>query len=148
MVGVENELYFPIVEFIEFLLPQIIPSFQFIIETKATMGNCHGLTYPENYTIKIREDVYLRAVDGVGRDRLTLAHELFHLIQHSNSNISFARIGDNSKIVTYCDPEWQADAFGGELLVPKHLIGNMTINEIASLCDVSYAAARIQKNCY
>lgn len=148
IVGAENKLYFPIVEFLELILPQIMPSFQFIIETEEMMGSCHGLTYPEHKIIKIREDVYDRAVNGSGRDRLTLAHELFHLLQHSNDNISFARIGDNSKVVTYCDPEWQADAFGGELLIPKHLIGNMSVDEIVANCDVSYSAAKYQKSCY
>lgn len=146
MVGLEDKLYFPIVEFIELCLPQIEPDFQLIIETRETMGNCHGLTFPDQKIIKIRDDVYENAIAGSGRDRLTFAHELFHLLQHSNNHISFART-DDKKVITYCDPEWQADAFGGELLIPKHLINDISIDEIISGCNVSCAAARYQKNC-
>ena len=32
--------------------------------------------------IKIREDVYERAIKGYGRDRFTLAHELGHFLMH------------------------------------------------------------------
>lgn len=44
------------------------------------------------------------------------------------------------------NPEWQADAFGGELLIPHDLIHGMTATEIAIECEVSLAAARCQMN--
>ena len=33
-------------------------------------------------------------------------------------------------IPAYRSPEWQADAFGGELLMPAHLIADMTVEEV------------------
>lgn len=143
-VGLEEENYFPIIQFIELILPQLITDFSFIIETKAEMGNCHGLTYPEKKIIKLRNDVYDRAVDGSGRDRLTAAHELFHLLQHGNESISFARLGSESEIPAYRDPEWQADAFGGELLAPLSRIKGMSEAEVAVKFGVSVKAARTQ----
>lgn len=145
--GCNNTLYFDIVHFLENTLPKIDPSFSFTIKPVSEMGECHGLTYPNRNEIIIREDVYLRACEDEGRDRLTMAHELFHLLQHESSNISFARMGKN-KIELFRNPEWQADAFGGELLVPHHLIAGMTVDEIADSCKVSKKAAAYQLSKY
>lgn len=144
--GYEKELFFPIVEFVELVLPQINSEFTLDICAKNELGECHGLTYPERYTIKIREDVYERATNGVGRDRLTIAHEVFHLLHHRDINISFARVSSKNNIPRYKDPEWQADAFGGELLMKSDLICDLPVEEIVTCCGVSYSAASFQKN--
>ncbi len=139
-----GKLYFDIVHFLEITLPKIDDSFTFTVKTMWEMKDCHGLTYPERNEIQIREDVYERALVDSGRDRLTMAHELFHLLQHQKENISFPRIRENKRIPAYIDPEWQADAFGGELLIPHHLIKGMTAEEIAFQCGVSLSAAKCQ----
>lgn len=140
----ENKLYFDIVHFMDVTLPKIAPEFIMEVVPKEELGDAQGLTYPDSGIIKIREDVYERAVDGMGRDRLTLAHELFHLLQHDDSNITFARGNFAEEIRPYEDPEWQADAFGGELLVPHHLITNMNPRQISAECGVSMSAANVQ----
>ena len=145
--GSHDKLFFDIVHFLDVTLPKIDPEFTFLIKTKNEMGECHGLTYPDRNEINIREDVYERACAGVGRDRLTLAHELFHLLRHEKRNISFARIG-NGKIEAFRDPEWQADAFGGELLIPHYLIKGMTAKQIVESCQVSESAAICQLRVY
>lgn len=139
----EKELYFPIVDFLEKTLPRIIPGFTFRVGEVKEMGECHGLTFPERNEIMIRSDVYLRACEGSGRDRLTMAHELYHYLEHSKETVVFARTGTKN-IPPYKDPEWQADAFGGELLVPYDLAKDLTIDEIAEYCGVSLAAAKVQ----
>ena len=96
--GCYNTLYFDIVKFLEVKLPKIDENFTFRVLTKEEMGECHGLTYPDRNEIQIREDVYERACNDSGRDRLTMAHELFHLLQHEKTNISFARIGNGRKL--------------------------------------------------
>lgn len=140
----ENDLYFDIVYFLENTLPKIDPDFALIVDEKEKMGECHGLTYPEKNEIHIRTDVYERACNGSGRDRLTMAHELFHLLQHDKENISYARMPDGVEVQAFRDPEWQANAFGGELLVPWHLTQGMNVNEITRKCGVSTAAAKVQ----
>lgn len=142
--GSSNELYFDIVHFLEVTLPRVDEGFSLVVKTKSEMGECHGLTFPDKNEIQIREDVYDRACEGSGRDRLTMAHELFHLLQHTRENISFARM--EGEVKTYMNPKWQADAFGGELLIPHDLIHGMTATEIAIECEVSLAAARCQMN--
>ncbi|MGN0417187.1 ImmA/IrrE family metallo-endopeptidase [Anaerostipes faecalis] len=140
--GSSGDLFFDIAHFLEVTLPRIDEDFSFVVKTKEEMGDCHGLTFPDRNEIQIREDVYQRACDGSGRDRLTMAHELFHLLQHTRENISFAR--SEGQMKTYMDPEWQADAFGGELLIPYDLITGMSVEEISRECMVSMSAARCQ----
>lgn len=140
----EKEIYFDIVGFLEKKLPKLLPDFSLVVESEEILGECHGLTYPDRNEIHIREDVYNRAADGSGRDRLTMAHELFHLLQHERQNISYARIDSNGDIEAFRDPEWQANAFGGELLMPADLIRHMKAEEIVYKCRVSYKAACYQ----
>jgi Zn-dependent peptidase ImmA (M78 family) len=106
--------FFDIVRFVEYGLSYIWSDYDYEICGVNELHDNHGLTDVKKHTIKIREDVYEGAVDGNGRDRFTLAHEVGHLLIHSGQNIKLAR----GKIKTYEDPEWQADAFGGELLIP------------------------------
>ena len=138
-----EELYFDIVHFLDITLPKLDPDFSFNVKPIEEMGECHGLTFPDRKEIQIREDVYNRACEGSGRDRMTMAHELFHLLQHEKSNISYART-ENGNIPLYRDPEWQAEAFGGELLVPHHLIHGMEVEDIIKKCGVSSKAAKCQ----
>ncbi len=142
--GCQNKLFFDIVHFMDVTLPQIVPNYTLEIVENSEMGNALGLTYPDRGLVKIRDDVYDGASQGNGRDRLTMAHELFHLLQHDESNIVFARASGNQTIKKYEDPEWQADAFGGELLIPHHMICGMPIDKIIIECQVSAAAARYQ----
>ena len=51
------------------------------------MGDKHGETFPDEHIIRIREDVYLGAVNGCGRDGMTIAHEVGHLFLHDNNLI-------------------------------------------------------------
>lgn len=136
-------LYFDIMDFLEHTLPRLYPGFTLSVGTKEEMGECHGLTFPDKNEIKLREDVYDGALNGNGRDRLTAAHELFHFLVHSKESVAFARIG-SGKIPPYKNPEWQANAFGGELLVPYDLAQDLTIDEIFEGCGVSYTAAEYQ----
>lgn len=77
-------LKFPVMEVIEFALPQLIPDFEFHIGGMKEMGETHGLTYPQEHLLILREDIYEGALNGVGRDRMTAAHELGHLLMHRN----------------------------------------------------------------
>ena len=139
----DQEYYFDIMNFMECTLPAVYPDFTLSVGTVEELGECHGLTYLNQKEIKLREDVYNGAISGNGRDRLTVAHELFHLLVHSNEPIAFART-TASKIPAYMNSEWQADAFGGELLVPYHLASGLTVEEIIEKCGVSRTAAICQ----
>lgn len=107
------------------------------------LGEKHGETYPSLKKIKIREDVYDRACDGYGRDRLTIAHEIAHCFIHREDKVSFAR---TENVLPYMDPEWQANAFAGEYLAPYSYLNDLSVHEIANLYGISVQAASIQKN--
>ena len=54
-MGLESVLYFPILPFVENVLPLFIPDFQFEVVPESEMGNKHGETYPSKNLIRIRE---------------------------------------------------------------------------------------------
>lgn len=108
------------------------------------MKEKHGATFPMKNLIQIREDVYNRACDGYARDRMTIAHEIGHLILHVTEDISLARVPDGTAIPAYCDSEWQANAFAGELLAPHEYIKQLSVKEICDKYVVSSSAAEIQ----
>lgn len=142
--GLDKCLFFPIIEFIELSLPIFDPCFELEIWSKENMGNCHGKTVPEEHRIILREDVYDNTINGRGRDRFTVAHELAHYLLHLSCNIGLARA--DGEIKPYEDPEWQANAFAAELLMPANLIADMSANLIQTKCGVSFSAASYQKS--
>ncbi|HBF5908433.1 ImmA/IrrE family metallo-endopeptidase [Clostridioides difficile] len=143
--GVEKKYKFPIVEFIENILPKLFDEFIFEILSEEEMGDYHGLTYTNEGNIKIREDVYLNAVEGKGRDRFTMAHELGHFLLHNPKNVILARTKSKTKI--YEDAEWQADTFAAELLMPIDMITDEDdIDSISRKFGVSAKAAEVRLN--
>lgn len=148
-LGIENELYVDILMIVENVFPRIYgEEYQFTVVEKEEMGEDHGLTTPEAMTIQIRSDVYEGARKRYGRDRLTVAHELGHFLLHNGLQLKLARRRSEEKIPPYCDVEWQATAFAGELLMADYLIKGFSIKEVAEKCGVSYDAAKyqVQKN--
>ena len=139
LLGIQNDLYVDVLRILEMLLPSMGVNYEIV---KNSELNTEAITIPGENLIKIREDVYLGARKGVGRYRFTIMHEIAHLILHDYSTIRLAR-GDE-KPVAYLDPEWQADAFAGEFLVPYNLTKNMTEAEIVKYCRVTPKAAQCQ----
>ena len=142
--GMEKELYFPIVEFIEWGLCDPENNFNYEIVPEGEMEDTYGTTNTACNIMKIREDVYNGAVKGVPRDRFTLCHELGHYFLHQPSFVSYAR----GNIPAYCQPEWQANTFAAELMAPYYLVRNMSSYVIAVKCGMSKKAATIQYNTY
>ena len=78
-----------------------------------------------------------------------VGHELLHWIRHREETISFCRRKEDLKNRrAYEDPEWQANCFSGELLVPKYLVKGMTIDEIVEKCNVTPTMACYQLKKY
>lgn len=142
--GLSKDLYFPVMEFLEFGMEQVDKKFSYEILTRKEMGSCYGITYPEKNLITLREDVYDRAVEGVPRDRFTVAHEIAHYLLHSPKTVAYARAKGKESVPAYLDPEWQANAFAGEILAPPDLIRGMTAAEVERYCGVSRPVAEIQ----
>jgi hypothetical protein len=140
----EETLYFNIIGFLEFVMPKFDDGFHFEIVPKDELPpEKHAYTDVINKTIYIREDVYKRAVQGEGRDRMTIAHEIGHYILIVVQGIKLYRTFNGAFINTSEDPEWQAKVFAGELLCPFNLISGMSVIEIMKGCGVSEAAANV-----
>lgn len=144
LCGFQDSVYFPVVEFFELKLPELVDDFTYEIVEYESMKDKEGETIPSRNLIKIREDVYDKAIAGDGRARFTILHEVGHLLMHDNDRVALCRASGSATMKTYEDPEWQADVFAGEMLMAEHLIKNMSVDEIAVKCGASHAAASCQ----
>lgn len=134
--------YCPIVDLLEFSWGK------FLVKSKSFMGDNLGLTQPGGM-ILLREDVYEGACEGNGFHRFTVAHEIGHVIMHSEQ-IGFARAFHNQNDKVYCNSEWQANEFAGSLLVPNTEVlelNPISVEKLAVRYGVSNecAALRLKK---
>ena len=147
-IGLKETLYFPVVRFMEMILPRIREDFQYnIVPIKEFPAFKHADFDISNTCVNIREDVYYNAVKGCGRDRMTIAHEIAHFLLIKIFGVKLNRIHGEQPAV-YRDPEWQAKALAGEIMCPAHLIGGMNAELVSSKCGVSMAAASFAVNLY
>lgn len=144
ILGLSNAIYFPIVDVMEIIHLFDKEAHFEIVEPSELKNGEHAVTDILTKTIKIREDIYERACNGCGRDRMTIAHEFAHFITLCVCGFELARSFDNSYVPAYCDPEWQAKCLAGELMIDSDLVKNMTVREISEKCGVSYDAAKFQ----
>ncbi|MCI5952540.1 MAG: ImmA/IrrE family metallo-endopeptidase [Anaerostipes sp.] len=144
IIGLEQEPFFPIVEFIEWVLGDPKNDFDFEIVDSDRMDE-YGTTNTITNIMKIRSDVYEGAVKGNPRDRFTLCHELGHFILHQPEYISFAR---TDECPAYKNPEWQANVFAAELMAPYSIVRGWTAETISEKCGMSMQAAEIQRKTY
>lgn len=135
--------FFPILQVVEVVFPRIagMEDLVLTIGDMAEMGDDHGLTFTDRKEIRLREDVYEGVHRNRGRDRFTLAHELGHLMLHSNQayqrNMRLAQ-----DIPPYRSAEWQANTFAGSLLMPyEYLKGKPDVFDITEDCGVTFEAA-------
>lgn len=136
--------YIDIVKFIELVIPRLDPTFNYEYVGEDTLpGGIYAYYDPKENKLNVLESVYQRAIDGVGRDRFTLAHETGHYFMHDDG-LTYAR--STTAIPAYCNPEWQANTFASAFLIPRSLTMGMSIEEIMDTCKVSYQAATIAFN--
>lgn len=105
-----------------------------------------GLSIPGKSKIIFPESVYHKMLKGDGRCNFTACHEIFHYFFHSG--ISFARDLSEIKPPIYQDPEWQANTFAREFLVPLEAL-TLEDNpfEIADRygCSIQVASIQLQQ---
>lgn len=146
-LGIEDSIQVDVLRLLEMILPSVFPDFDYEIRPDSEMEGYLGKTEVLDKRIILPESVYVGAGDVNNPKycwhRFTVTHEIGHFFEHSSVKPVLAR-GNDYKC--YCDPEWQADAFAGEFLVPYHLTKNMTPIEIQKQCMVSKSAAQVQWN--
>ena len=145
VLDLENSVYFPIVETLDVLTEVLFPEFSYeIVDDNELPKNTHADTDVLTGHVRIKESVYIGACEGKGRDRMTIAHELGHFLTLCLCGFKLERNFSKEECPPYRDPEWQAKCFAGELLVPAHLIKDLSPRQIAKQCGVSIDAAQIQ----
>jgi Zn-dependent peptidase ImmA (M78 family) len=144
-MGLSKQPRFPIMHLLEMIMPKIDEEFHIEILPYEKMGECFGVACPEEHKIILRQDVYNGACHNEGMHRFTVAHEIGHYLLHRQGTITLARLDPKEKIPAYRDPEWQANCFAAELLMPVNLIRNMSVDEVIQSCQVSFSAARVQQ---
>lgn len=141
----KDEPYFDIVRFMDVMMPEGVPDFVLQICDEDVLGDAHGMTFPEQKLIRIRSDVFERAQAGCGRDRMTMAHELGHYVLHATPGLARRSPSASPAHPRYANSEWQADVFGGELLVGAgHVAPTDSIDAVAKRFGVSLQAAEVQ----
>lgn len=122
--------------------------FSYNIVEDQYLPDAEAKTFPDR-TIFIRESVYNNAVNGDGRSRFTIAHEIFHSIVHCNQ-IACCRVS-TTQTPAYKDSEWQANTFAGNLLFPDELVEEYkkySDRDIALNLGVSMSCVRVRKKQY
>jgi Zn-dependent peptidase ImmA (M78 family) len=140
-IGFENKPHFPIVEFMEWAMPDLFPGFRLEVVDDAELWGKEGETRPHENLIILPNTVYNEAVEGRGRARFSVAHEVSHYILIDEGSIALART--NIAIPKYQQPEWQANALASEILIVPRLSVGMTAETIADVFGVSFQAAEI-----
>lgn len=118
-------------------------SFEVVDDNEESMKGKWAETFPDKKLVRVKNSVYIKACEGDGQARYTIAHELGHLFLRHRFDKSFSRY--NGDLPRWRDSEWQADTFAAELLMCVNLVMGMTANEIAEKCVVSYSAAETRR---
>ena len=141
--GFENRNCFPIIQFLELILPRLFPDFNLEIPEVDDLPFKEGETIPGTNTIRLRCDIYLAACNGDGRARFTVAHEIGHFLLHTPDSIVLCRMEEGQKLKAFEDPEWQANFFASELLAPVYLARGMTKRQIMDEFGLTEGAAKV-----
>ena len=140
----ENKARFPVLEMLE-AMPDIFPGFTCeIVADHELPRSVQGDVDIINHHMRIKESVYDGAYAGNGRDRYSITHEIGHYILLSVAGLRLQRNISQRPLRPFEDPEWQAECFAGELLMPHHLIKDLNVFEIVEQCQVSLPAAKTQ----
>lgn len=98
--------------------------------------------------IYIKESVFLDASrKRYCRAHFTIAHEIDHFIlHHALGLMNLARTNSSEKPKPFENPEWQADAFASELLMPYEECLKLSPKEIMRKYHVTNSAATTRYN--
>jgi Zn-dependent peptidase ImmA (M78 family)/transcriptional regulator with XRE-family HTH domain len=142
----DDQIAFPIIDVLENKLGKAIPGFHLDVVEKDIMGDDEGRVIAGTGILDLRVDVYEAACMGNGRARFTACHELAHFLLHRE--VTMARSRDEGTAI-YRDSEWQADTFGGALMMSaRHLPEFEDNTDAAFKCGMSAAAAEHQWKIY
>ncbi|MGQ7828624.1 ImmA/IrrE family metallo-endopeptidase [Altererythrobacter sp. Z27] len=116
------------------LMEEWLPDYIFTVQEDDAMPGMDGYTGLEHYEICLSNSTYLALHEGNPEARHTAAHELGHLLLHSQAPTAYAR---RSEYDRHVDPEWQADYFADAFLMPRAGVRTcVTAEEVAERYSV------------
>lgn len=129
---------------LEFALDDIVDQAFFRVVDDAELGGAEAMTDGREPVITLSASTYVRLQNGDARARMTVAHEIGHLILHSGQIVfHFEEPVDDSRF----HPEWQADQFAAALLMPRDAFAKMkTVWQAMKTFGVSRSAAICRAN--
>lgn len=140
LLRLDGEARVQMVNLVETVLDEVLPDYLFYVMPDEEMPGMDGVTAIGSYTICLSEHTYVDLCAGRPEARMVAAHELGHLILHSQQQPSLARRSFNDDRV---DPEWQADRFAEFWLMPTAGVRQCrTAEEVADRFTVPLETAR------
>lgn len=123
---------------LDFALDDMVEDAYLAIENDVEMGGAEGRTDWHRPVITLSRATYARLEKADDRARMTAAHELGHLLMHTQQPVFYYRTKARDYHV---DPEWQANYFAGALLMPVEAFRKMkTVRQARKAFGVSRAA--------
>jgi len=138
-----------VVRLIEIELPKLLKlPFALVVRPNEEMEDAEAYTEFNPAHIAVRASVYSLARKYDGRSRMTLAHELGHLVMHvSDGPRPRATAKLRSELRPFESAEWQANKFASLFLMPEHIVRQFaSVGELVANCKVSNQAASIRFN--
>ena len=128
-------------------LSDVIPGFELVRARDDELPDCEAQADCPNNKITLRENVYQAALRGEGRARMTIAHELGHLVLgHSAIRLRAIGIDRSARFSRRTRAEEsEAKRFAAAFLVPTHLAQNcLSAEELIEKFQISREAAEIR----
>ena len=136
------------IRLLEVEIPKLVSEFALVVRSDNEMGDAEAYTEFNPVHIAVRGSVYQLAMRNDGRSRMTLAHELGHLVMHPGAaKLRSTSSSSDGHLKIFESAEWQAKKFAALFLVPDHVaLQFSTADQLATSCQVSLQAAQIRFN--
>ena len=143
-LGLKNQPFFPIMKHLELVLFEIDPLFYVQVVEEHELKGRFAEALPNDHLIRVKRSVYDAACADHPWARIIMAHELAHYMYHPLENMAYAKADRSEQVPVNFNPEYQADMFAAELLMPLNLIKNMRLDQVMRQCAVTKKAAANQ----
>ena len=95
--------------------------------------------YSPTLKLCVQKKIWSRFQEGYSKERIIIAHEIGHVMLHSDDPKQFSR--DKSLQINFAENEysveWQANTFADHLLIPTHIAERIKdISRVAFACNV------------
>lgn len=138
------------VSVLELELPKLLPQVSIVVEKDTVLDDIEAYTQYDPPLIVLRQGVYYSAVRSDGRARMTLAHELGHLLLHKSAaplHRAPAKYRSMEGLKPFASAEYQAKVFASAFLMPEWIVCSFSDPiELSQHCAVSIKAATIRLN--